>query len=232
MCLFELWFSEGICPVVGLLGHMVVLFLVFKEISILFSIWLYQLTFPLTVQEGSLFSISCPPFIVRTFFDGGHSDCMRWYLTVVFNLQRIRLQCRRPGFSGLGRSPGEGKGYPLQYSGLENSMDCYSPWGHKESDTTERLSLSLFTVSNNERCWASFPCVYWPSICLLWRNVFLGLLPIFWLGCLFIWYWAAWAACIFWRLILCQLLHLQLFSPLLRIVFSSCLWFPLLYKSF
>ena len=25
---------------------------------------------------------------------------------------------------GLGRSPGEGKGYRLQYSGLENSMDC------------------------------------------------------------------------------------------------------------
>ena len=36
---------------------------------------------------------------------------------------------------GLGRSPGEGKGYPLQYSCLENSMD--SPWGRKESDTTE-----------------------------------------------------------------------------------------------
>ena len=25
---------------------------------------------------------------------------------------------------GLGRSPGKGKSYPLQYSGLENSMDC------------------------------------------------------------------------------------------------------------
>ena len=25
---------------------------------------------------------------------------------------------------GLGRSPGEGNGYPFQYSGLENSMDC------------------------------------------------------------------------------------------------------------
>ena len=25
---------------------------------------------------------------------------------------------------GLGRSPEEGKGYPLQYSGLQNSMDC------------------------------------------------------------------------------------------------------------
>ena len=29
---------------------------------------------------------------------------------------------------GLGRSPGEGKGYPLQYSGLENSVDCIVHW--------------------------------------------------------------------------------------------------------
>ena len=44
---------------------------------------------------------------------------------------------------GLGRSPGEGKGYPLQFSGLENSMDCmYSPWGHQELDSTEQLSLT------------------------------------------------------------------------------------------
>ena len=41
---------------------------------------------------------------------------------------------------GLGRSPGEGNGYPLQYSGLETSMDCVVPGGGKESDTTERLS--------------------------------------------------------------------------------------------
>ena len=45
----------------------------------------------------------------------------------------------------LGRSTGEGKDYLLQYSGLENSMD--SPWGHKESETTEELSLSLFTLT-------------------------------------------------------------------------------------
>ena len=44
---------------------------------------------------------------------------------------------------GLGRSPGEGKDYSLLYSGLESSTDLYSPWGHTESDTTERLSLSL-----------------------------------------------------------------------------------------
>ena len=40
---------------------------------------------------------------------------------------------------GLGRSSGEGKGYPLQYSGLENSME-YSPRSLKESDTTEKFS--------------------------------------------------------------------------------------------
>ena len=40
---------------------------------------------------------------------------------------------------GLIRSPGERRGYPLQYSGLENSMDCYGPLGGKELDTTERL---------------------------------------------------------------------------------------------
>ena len=41
---------------------------------------------------------------------------------------------------GLGRSPGEGKGYPLQYSGLEHSMDC-RVHGVEESDSTEGLSL-------------------------------------------------------------------------------------------
>ena len=40
----------------------------------------------------------------------------------------------------LGSIPGEGKGYPLQYSGLENSMDCIVH-GVAESDTTEELSL-------------------------------------------------------------------------------------------
>ena len=30
----------------------------------------------------------------------------------------------RGSIPGLEKSPGEGKGYPLQYSGLENSMDC------------------------------------------------------------------------------------------------------------
>ena len=45
---------------------------------------------------------------------------------------------------GLGRSPGGGHGNLFQYSCLENphgqrSLEGYSLWGHKESDTTEQL---------------------------------------------------------------------------------------------
>ena len=47
---------------------------------------------------------------------------------------------------GLRRSLGEGRGYPLQYSGLEYSR-LYSPWGRKELDMTDQHSLSLFMES-------------------------------------------------------------------------------------
>ena len=44
---------------------------------------------------------------------------------------------------GLGRSPGEGNGYPLQYSGLENSMDCIV---HGVAKSQTRLSDFHFTL--------------------------------------------------------------------------------------
>ena len=56
-----------------------------------------------------------------------------------------------------------------------------------------------------------FSRAFWPSVCFLQRNVYLGLFATFWLGCLFFWHWVVWAACIFWKLIFCQLLHLLLF---------------------
>ena len=44
---------------------------------------------------------------------------------------------------GLGRSPGEGKGYPLQYSGLEKSMGCF----HDDLSTEiESQYLETFTA--------------------------------------------------------------------------------------
>ena len=81
-------------------------------------------------------------------------------------------------------------------------------------------------LSNNEQCEHLFMCLL--AICmLLWRNVCLGLFPIFWLGCLFSWYWVVWAAYIFWKLILCQLFHFYYFLPFWGLSFHlaySFLW--------
>ena len=44
---------------------------------------------------------------------------------------------------GLGRSPGEGNGYPLQYSGLENSMDSIV---HRIAKSRTQLSDFHFQV--------------------------------------------------------------------------------------
>ena len=46
---------------------------------------------------------------------------------------------------GLGRSPGEGKGLPTPVFWPGEFHELYSPWGHKESDTTEWLSLFTAT---------------------------------------------------------------------------------------
>ena len=46
---------------------------------------------------------------------------------------------------GLGRSPGEGKGYPLLYSGLENSMDCIV---HEVAKSRTQLSNFHFTLTS------------------------------------------------------------------------------------
>ena len=71
---------------------------------------------------------------------------------------------------GLGRSPGEGNGYPLQYSCLENSMERgawwgYSPWpvrdtqsmGSQRLDTTEWLSTHRHLPA---RSWLQGKCVF------------------------------------------------------------------------
>ena len=52
---------------------------------------------------------------------------------------------------------GEGNGYPLQYSCLEHPMDrgawlvIYRPWGHREFNMIEQLSLSLSSVNSHGR---------------------------------------------------------------------------------
>ena len=57
----------------GLFGHIIVLVLVYKEASIVFSLVAISISIP-RVLEASLFPISCPVFIVCRIFDDGHSD--------------------------------------------------------------------------------------------------------------------------------------------------------------
>ena len=72
------------------------------------------------------------------------------------------LLCSIPG---LGRSPGEGKGYPLQYSGLENSMDCTV---HGVAKSRTRLSDFRFTPwkeSYDQRAAAAKSLQSCPTLC-------------------------------------------------------------------
>ena len=62
----------------------------------------------------------------------------------------VCIPCPVPTLCSLQYWPGEGKGYPLQYSGLENSMD-YTVHGVTKSDTTEWLSLSLLTWNRTRK---------------------------------------------------------------------------------
>ena len=50
---------------------------------------------------------------------------------------------------GLGRFPGEGKGYPLQYSGIENSMDCII---HGVTKSQTQLSDFHLIFLNSSHC--------------------------------------------------------------------------------
>ena len=93
-------------------------------------------------------------FFLKKFFfpmTSRHSYPLQYsWASLALRRKKIRLQCRRAGsIPGLGRSPGEGKGYPPQYSGLENSMDC-----------TERLShhhMTIHSVSVNHSCFQDIP---------------------------------------------------------------------------
>ena len=59
---------------------------------------------------------------------------------------------------GLGRSAGEGKGYPLQYSGLENSIDCIVH-GVAKSQTQLRDFHFHFHVKNGIKLKHCYACM-------------------------------------------------------------------------
>ena len=132
MCLFELQLSQGVCPVVGFLGYTVVLFLVFKVISILFSIVAASVYVPNSGRGFFLLHILSSIYcLYNTFFDGGHSDQQRrqWHPTPVL--------------------------LPGKSHGRRSLVGC-SPWGHWVGHNWA-TSLSLFTCMHWRRKWQPTP---------------------------------------------------------------------------
>ena len=67
---------------------------------------------------------------------------MKQWTSLVAQTEKSACNAGDPGsIPGLGRSPGEGNGYPRQYSCLKNSKDR-GAWDRKELDTAEGLTLT------------------------------------------------------------------------------------------
>ena len=200
MFLFELWFSQTICPIVRLLGRMVVPFFVFKKPPYDSSLWLYQFTFPPTVQESSLFSESFPAFIICGFKEKFHSFVLFFFLFCLF----IR-------FSFLF--------YFLLFWLFVDFLVMTILTRMRWYLIVVLIFLIMRDVEHHFMCFLT-----------IWRfpmeKYLLKFSTLFWLE--FFLYWAAQEVCIFWRLIHCWLPHLHISFPILRFFFLLCSWFPLL----
>ena len=74
----------------------------------------------------------CNVFQVRTFNSPSLPNCVPWWLSGKESACNAGDQGLIPG---LGRSPGEGNGNPLQYSCLENPMDGEAWWDTVHAQT-------------------------------------------------------------------------------------------------
>ena len=130
MCLLE-WFSQDTCPVVGLLGPMVGLFLVFKEISILFWRRRWHPT-PVLLpgkSHGQRSLVGCSPW-------GRWGSDTTERLHFHFPLSSI----------------GEGNGNPLQCSCLENPRDRGAWWAAVYGVAQSRTRLKWLS-KKNQNAW-------------------------------------------------------------------------------
>ena len=73
MCIFKLWLSLNICPGVGLLGHMVIQFLVFRGACVLFSVVAVPVYIPVN-SAGEFPLLLTLSRVVCWIFDEGFSD--------------------------------------------------------------------------------------------------------------------------------------------------------------
>ena len=66
---------------------------------------------------------------------------------------------------GWGDSPGEGKGYPLQYSGLEDSMDCVIHWIAKSQTQMSNFHFNSFKKKSFKLIHSIFSGFFFSILC-------------------------------------------------------------------
>ena len=101
------------------------------------------------------------PRLISCGFGGSQLSCFAVFLSeyLPWWLRGKASACNAgdPGFiPGSGRFPGEGKGHPLQFSCLENSMG-YNPRGCKESDRLSNFTFTFFSEYPFTGSWLEHP---------------------------------------------------------------------------
>ena len=129
------------------------------------------ISFPILGKFSTIFSSNI--FSVPFFFSSSSGTPIIWMLVHFILSQRsLRLSSIlfSPYFLLLS----------LAFVVCRFSDDAHSNW-------CEVILHCCFDLhfSNNLVMLSSFSCASWPSVCLFWKNVYLGLLPMFWLSCLF-----------------------------------------------
>ena len=145
----------------------IIAFTSFSFFSINISIYLHiskQWAYAVILDSSVVYVIHSPPTVVLGLpctSDSKESAC---------NVGDVSL------IPGLGRAPREEKGYPLQYSCLESSMDRGGWWvtfhGVTELDTTEWLTLKLFHFIVVLIAFSTlFPIPHFLSTCRIFTNI-------------------------------------------------------------